>query len=325
MARILRWMHNRGLCHSDLSPKNFLINIKNGQTALIDCDGLVVPGIQPASVFGTPWCMAPEIEMGSAMPSVNTDKHALAVLMYWTFLLRHPLVGPKIHHRDPEQDEALAKGANALYIEHPTDHSNRPVPLPFTSEMLTPLVCDLFRRAFVDALHKPEKRPAAAEWESALVRMADRIVPCQKPDCMMHAFVAPDTNNFKCPWCGTPYRAGLLPVAHLYRPGARRGVYDSDKWSMVALQNRPILQHHVDSRKSPDPGVSSVPSAHFEMSSGGKWYLKNDGLDDATILETSGATPFKRGTSLELQPGMRILFGREEHCRVAFFQMLQTT
>jgi hypothetical protein len=61
------------------------------------------------------------------------------------------------------------------------------------------------------------------------------------------------------------------------------------------------------------------------MSSGGKWYLKNDGLDDATILETSGATPFKRGTSLELQPGMRILFGREEHCRVAFFQMLQTT
>jgi len=69
MSRILRWMHQRGLCHSDLSPKNFLVNVKNAQTTLIDCDGLVVPGIQPPSVLGTPQCMAPEIVMGKSTPS----------------------------------------------------------------------------------------------------------------------------------------------------------------------------------------------------------------------------------------------------------------
>ena len=325
LSRGLRWLHQFGLSHADLSPRSVLVRIDDGGVAILcNEDNVFVPGIHPVSVLGTPWCMAPEIHMGTAMPSANTDKHALAVLLYSTLLQRNPLLGPKIHHKDPEQDEALALGANALYIEHPTDHSNRPAELKFSGELLTPLMQAMFRRAFVDGLHNPAKRPAAAEWESAIVRMADRIVPCQKPDCMMHAFVAPELNNFKCPWCGTPYGAGLLPVAHLYRPGARRGTYDSDRWSMVALQNRPILQHHVDSRKSPDPGVPSVPVAHFEMDGRGKWYLKNDGLDDASVLETTGAAPFKSGTSVELQPGTRILFGDGPDYRLAVIRLLET-
>jgi hypothetical protein len=50
----------------------------------------------------------------------------LAVLIYMYLLYRHPLRGGKVHDvNDPQRDENLAMGENALFIEHPTDPSNR--------------------------------------------------------------------------------------------------------------------------------------------------------------------------------------------------------
>ena len=326
MSRIMRWMHQAGLCHSDLSPKNFLVNIKTGQTTLIDCDGLVVPGIQPPSVLGTPQCMAPEIVAGKATPSVNTDKHALAVLIYWVFLLRHPLQGPKMHDKDPEKDEQLAYGERALYIEHPTDRSNRPDRLPFNSEMFTPLVRKLLNTAFIDGLKNPAKRPSAAQWESALQRMADRIVPCQNPSCAMKAFVVPDTPSFKCPWCGTPYRSGgnIMPIIHLYRPGNVKGAYVSDDWSIAVYPNRPLLIHHADSQQSPSHNTAPSVIAHFEMDGKGKWYIKNDGVEDLRIFDSGTSSPIKKGTAVEIAPNMKIMLGQNEQRRFAYIQMLKT-
>jgi len=325
MSRILRWMHGRGLCHSDLSPKNFLVNVKTAQTTLIDCDGLVVPGVQPPGVLGTPQCMAPEIVMGKATPSVNTDKHALAVLLYWTFFFRHPLQGPKIHAQDPEKDEQLAYGERALYIEHPTDHSNRPIALPYTSDILTPLVKRLFNRAFIEGLQNPLKRPSAADWESALQRMADKIVPCQNPSCEMHAFVVPDKHQFKCPWCGTPYRSSAgMPILTLYRPGSIKGSYAPDEWSIAVYPQRSIFAYHADSQKSPDLGPPPSRIAHFELSSKGKWHLQNDGIDDMRVLVDGGSSVIKRNTNVELAQGMKILLGGDEKHRLAYVQMLTT-
>lgn len=326
MARIMRWMHYKGLCHSDLSPKNFLVNVKTGQTTLIDCDGLVVPGLQPPGVLGTPQCMAPEIVAGKATPSVNTDKHALAVLIYWTFLLRHPLQGPKIHDKDPEKDEQLAYGARALYIEHPTDSSNKPKQLPFTSQMFTPLVRKFLNAAFVDGLQNPLKRPSAAQWESALQRMADRIVQCQNPACEMKAFVVPDTPLFKCPWCSTPYRSpGGIPIITFYRPGSVKGAYTADEWTMAAYHYRQIFPYHADSLKSPDHITAPAAVGHFETDGKGKWYFKNDGVDDLRLLDAGGSSAIKHGSSIELASGTKFLLGHDEtKNRLAYVQMLKT-
>lgn len=324
MARILRWMHNRGLCHSDLSPKNFLVNIKSGQTTLIDCDGLVVPGVHAPSVLGTPQCMAPELVMRKAAPTVNTDKHALAVLIYWTLLLRHPLAGPKTHHRDPDEDERLAYGEKALFIEHPTDRSNRPQRLPYTSEILTSLVRGYFQKAFVDGLHNPAKRPLANDWETALVRLIDRVVLCGNPQCPMKSYAAPEAHYFKCPWCGTPFRSpggGVLPVLRLYRPGQRRGTYERDHWTVLGVHR--IATHHADRRRSPDPGVPPDVVGHFHCEKG-KWFLINDGLDDARIVESQGSIPFRRGTQVPVSEGMKIVMGREENLRAGLIEMVRT-
>ena len=324
MARILRWMHNRGLCHSDLSPKNFLANLNTAQTTLIDCDGLVVPNLQPPSVLGTPECMAPELVAGRATPTIGTDRHALAVLIYWTLLLRHPLRGPRTHHQDPDEDERLAFGDRALYIEHPTDSTNRPSRLPFTSQLLTTRMRRLFNKAFVDGLHDEARRPLPSDWEAALLRMADQVVACPNPQCEMKAFVAPEAHGFACPWCGSAYRSpgGSVPLLRLFRPGLRRGAFQPDDWSVVGVHA--LCWHHVDLRRAPEPGVAPEVLAYFHCEAG-RWLIVNQGLDDALVLESSGSSLLARGSAIPVAPGSRVVFGREEHHRVATVEMLRTS
>lgn len=47
LTRAVRRMHAAGLCHSDLSYKNVLIDPEMGHACIIDVDGLVVPGKYP--------------------------------------------------------------------------------------------------------------------------------------------------------------------------------------------------------------------------------------------------------------------------------------
>ena len=130
IARAVRRLHAAGLAHSDLSYKNVLVDPVHGQASIIDIDGLVVPGKFPPDVVGTPDFIAPEVMMSQhldrhdparKLPSIATDRHALAVLIYMYLLYRHPLRGDKVHDADPQTDETLAMGAKALFVEHPQD------------------------------------------------------------------------------------------------------------------------------------------------------------------------------------------------------------
>ncbi len=193
LARTVNRLHNNGLCHSDLSTNNLLVNPATGDASLIDCDGLVETGssILLPTVLGTPDYMAPELVMGMTprpgqqppQPTVETDRHSLAVLIYQGLLFRHPLKGGKFHSPDPDEDERLMLGRGALYIEHPTDHSNRPKTPFLKSSILGKQMQDLFARAFIEGLKHPSKRPLAAEWEGALVRLYDQTLPCSNPNC----------------------------------------------------------------------------------------------------------------------------------------------
>ncbi len=98
LTRAVRRMHAAGLCHSDLSYKNVLIDPELGHACIIDVDGLVVPGKFPPDVVGTPDFIAPEVVKTShlpkddprrVLPSIATDRHALSVLIYMYLLFRH--------------------------------------------------------------------------------------------------------------------------------------------------------------------------------------------------------------------------------------------
>lgn len=212
IARATRFLARSGYAHADLSGRNFLVNPVDGRAVLIDLDGLVVPGYMRGGVLGTAGYMAPELVMERKSPDVYSDRHALAVVLYEFLLMNHPLLGDtrRMLASDRERDEYLQSGTYALYKEDPTDDSNRPARPYLSAAVLGAEMNDLFRQAFVEGLHDPAQRPEPDDFEMALVRLLDRLVPCDNTGCLWRYF--PDAPV--CPMCRTPvqYRGGYARV-----------------------------------------------------------------------------------------------------------------
>ena len=169
IARAVRRLHAAGLAHSDLSFNNVLVDPLTGSACIIDADELVVPGRFPAGVIGTPGFIAPEVmatkrlpvgDPNKKFPCIETDRHALAVLIYMYLLYRHPLTGRKVWDLDPEKDEELSMGEKAVFIEHPTNNINRvrasdlrPSELPFGDPSKMPYtICGPYLKELFDKL-----------------------------------------------------------------------------------------------------------------------------------------------------------------------------
>ena len=213
LARSIRRMHSAGLAHSDLSNNNVLIDPKSGSCVVIDIDSLVVPGLYPPEVAGTRGYIAPEVLMTMeypygdprrSLPCIETDLHSMAVLIYEYLLNRHPLIGPKhLPNMSSEDEDFALMGSQAVFIENPTDKSNRPDDLKVTIHDLGPHLEKMFLRAFVDGLHSPKDRPTAMDWERSLVKTWDLLYPCDNPNCQSKWFILLDANHPVCPFCGT--------------------------------------------------------------------------------------------------------------------------
>ena len=276
LARTVNRLHANGLCHSDLSTNNLLVNPVTGDATLIDCDGLVESGssVLLPTVLGTPDFMAPELVAGMTprpgerppQPSVETDRHSLAVLIYYGLLFRHPLRGNKFHSPDPDLDDRLMLGRGALFIEHPSDLSNRPKGNFLKSSILGKTMQDLFARAFVDGLHHPRKRPLAAEWEGALVRLYDQTVPCSNPRCEAKSFVFVDGGVARCPWCSTDLKGPRqIPILAFCKPDGKRALNFPVDFRLVGWPRRTLHTWHVELNRLPGPGVEATPAGRVPV------------------------------------------------------------
>jgi len=314
MASAVRRLHFGGLAHSDLSHNNVLIDPKNADACIIDIDSLVVPGIAPPSVLGTPGYIAPEVMAAKKLPSIETDQHALAVLIYETLLLRHPLQGPKVHStRSAEEDEAIAMGRGALFIEHPTDASNRPNPPPSP-----PMSClgwhleQLCQKTFVQGLHHPQNRATASEWEKALYKTIDLIHPSPSGH---QWFPLQRGMPLVCPFTSERLSAPV-PFAQFYRSKGE-GAYTDDQSSLTIWHNMYLYKWHVFSNVSPTDDDQS-PQGYFSFHQG-KWYLVNQSEAQMCALDV-GYIP--HGQAVEIVPGLRILLSLESNGRLALFDFM---
>lgn len=340
MARAVKRLHAAGLAHSDLSYKNVLVDPRTGRAAIIDCDGLVVPGKYPPDVVGTPDFIAPEVLQTKALklgdpnkklPSILTDRHALAVLIYMYLLYRHPLRGGKVNDLDAAKDEELSMGAKALFVEHPTDRSNRPklsqlrpeeLPfgdvdkLPYT--ICGPLLKPLFDRAFIDGLHNPSMRPNADEWVTALVRTTDLMQPCNNPSCRARWYVFDNTRSPRCPFCGTPYK-GELPVIDLYY-SPRQGSFKPEGYRLMVYSGQSLYRWHVNRFVSPNEKLSAEekkPVGDFHLLNE-RWILINRRLSDLyEILPDGNNRLVAPGEYIELTEGKKFLLSKEDGGRLA--------
>ena len=343
LSRAVRRMHAAGLAHSDLSYKNVLIDPAGGNACIIDIDGLVVPGKFPPDVVGTPDFIAPEViktarlerqDPNRKLPSIYTDRHALAVLIYMYLLLRHPLRGDKVHDvDDPQRDEDLSMGEKALFVEHPTDISNRikpeylkPLETPWKDtaalpcRVTGPYLEKLFQRTFIDGLHVPEKRPTADEWEQGLVKTVDLLQPCVNPECDQKWYVFDNTKSPKCPFCGTGY-SGKLPVLNLY--SSRHGnKFLPDNHRLMVYTGQSLFPWHVNRNIVPNErlALEERKRVGYFIFHNNNWLLVNERMPD--LVDLTQKQPIPVGCRIVLKENSRILFSKENGGRVALVQLV---
>ncbi len=332
LSRAVRRLHQAGLAHSDLSNRNVLIDPNFGQCLVIDIDSLVVPGLFPPDVLGTRGYIAPEVlktinlpldDPNRKHPSTVTDQHALAVLLYQYLLGRHPLEGPKTYQANSaEEQERLEMGEKALFIEHPTDYSNRPSDLHLSSTIYGFRLRTLFQRAFINSLHSPHERPAAIEWERELVRTWDLLFPCPNPNCPSEWFILHDKNHIECPFCQTKIKE-TIPILRL-RKESRPGQWTLDS-EVVVYNNISLFKWHAFDNVFPGEAADKQPQAYcvfFE----GKWLMINQNLN--SLISPGGnpvapsPQPGEPGKAIELKDGVTFRLSQDLHGKMVEVQMI---
>jgi serine/threonine protein kinase len=344
ISRAVRRLHAAGLAHSDLSYRNVLVDPEGGHACIVDIDGLVVPGKFPPDVAGTPDFFAPEVvktahlsktDPERKLPSIYTDRHALAVLIYMYLFLRHPLRGDKVHDvDDPQRDEDLSMGVNALFVEHPHDNSNRidssqvkesELPwkdtdkLPYT--LAGPYLKELFERAFIAGLHEPTLRPTADEWESALVKTVDLIQPCLNPNCLQKWYVFDNTTAPKCPFCQTAFK-GHLPILNLYS-NMHGGSFKPDNHRLMVYTGQSLFKWHIDRKVIPNERLSAADKQRvgYFIFHDSQWLLVNEKMP--TLFDIKANKSVAMGEAVPLIDGGQLLFAKDqEEGRLAAVQLV---
>jgi hypothetical protein len=163
---VLRPRHRRCICDNDN----------------VDIDG------SPSQMAGTFGFQAPEILRGEAYHRIQTDLHALAVLLFLVLMVQHPLVGRRATQFEAWDQEAqfTLYGGDPLFIFDPGNDLNAPLPED-TALRYWPIyprfLRELFIRSFTVGLHDPVNgRVRESEWRQAMSRLRDCVHPCRHCD-----------------------------------------------------------------------------------------------------------------------------------------------
>lgn len=346
IARGVKRLHSAGLAHSDLSYNNVLIDPTTGSSAnIIDIDGLVVPGKYPPEVIGTADFIAPEVlatkhlsktDTNRKLPNRLTDLHALAVLIYMYLLYRHPLRGGNYFGAmETEKEEDLLMGEKALFIEHPTDKSNKNLKReygdnlekfkPWTDLNKTPYTItgpylkELFDQAFVTGLHNPNNRPTADAWEQALIKTNDLKLQCSNARCDQKWFIYNNTKNTNCPFCGTKYNHSIPVLDFFYQ--FRPNVWKPENQRLVIYNNSTLHQWHANRNVIRNERLTDADKARLGYFSfhNGKWIFVNEKLTSMKDVTENKQIPI--GSMVEITDGKKLLLSKEDGGRVVIISI----
>jgi serine/threonine protein kinase len=307
LAHSFLQLHSKGLCYRDISFGNLFIDPPSGETLICDNDNVVVDGDANGGILGTPRFMAPEIVRGEALPGTQSDLFSLAVLLFYLFILHHPLEGQQEHLIHSFDLPAMTQlyGTDPVFIFDPKDRSNAPVPgyhdnalafWPIYPQFLR----DLFTRAFTEGISDPAHgRVREGEWRVAMIRLRDSILYCHH--CGAENFYDPARIGVSpapvCWSCGSDWK---LP----FRMRIGRSV-------IVLNHDTQLYPHHVDEQR-PYDFSSPVAAIARHPSQPALWGLKNLSAETwsfQTAIEP-GAVELQPGRSVTLAAGTRINFGK---------------
>ncbi len=258
-------LHARGMCYRDISFGNVFFEPEQGNVLICDIDNV---GVDDGSsrVLGTPFFMAPEVVRDltfQTLPSTDTDRHSLAVLLFYTLFLGHPFEGARTEHGLRDQDWLLAHfGTDPVFCLHPDRDDNRPSAIVRQYWDIYPrFLRDLFVQAFVAGIDRPGQRVTEGQWIKAMDRLRDGMVTCAR--CRATGFWDVAEPERACRTCGAslrpPYvlRIGrrtlpVSPLATLRTDHLTSGVEESvvigqvrahpqdpSRWGLHNLSTRP--------------------------------------------------------------------------------------
>jgi DNA-binding helix-hairpin-helix protein with protein kinase domain len=299
-------LHAKGFCYRDISFGNVFFDPSSGDVLICDNDNVGIDGESEGGVLGTPRFMAPEVVCGKALPSSNTDRYSLAVLLFYMFAMHHPLEGRLESAIRCLDLPAMTKlyGTDALFIYHPENQANRPVPgyhdnaITYWENVLPTFLKDLFVRAFTDGLADPNGRVRETEWRAAMVRLRDSIIYC--PHCSsdardptecfydVDALRASGGSPGKCWNCGRE-----VPLPPRIRLGTK----------IVTLNfDTKLYAHHVDDARMWD-FTTPVADVVQHPSRPGVWGLRN-------LSQQNWATTGADGVTTDVAPGRSVTVAR---------------
>lgn len=303
-------LHHKGLCYRDISFGNVFFDPQTGNVLICDNDNVAIDGETEGGVLGTPRFMAPEVVRGEDSPSANTDLFSLAVLLFYMFVVHHPLEGKReseIRCFDrPAMDELY--GHKPVFIFDPDNDTNRPIPglhdnaIAFW-DVYPNFLKELFTRSFTEGIRDPKHgRVRESEWRSVMVRLGDSIIYCQKCGNEnfydLDALKASGGAGLSCWGCGATLQ---LP------PRIRIG-----KNIVMLNHDTRLFPHHIDgnrmydfsapvaevTRHPKDPNIWGIKNV-----SGEKW---NSTTPDGTIKDV------EPGRSVTMAADVTINFGASE-------------
>ncbi|WP_232681703.1 hypothetical protein [Nocardioides sp. R-C-SC26] len=288
-------LHARGLCYRDISFGNVFFEPATGDVLICDNDNVGVDD-GTGRVLGTPYFMAPEVVADTTyatLPSTATDRHSLAVLLFYALFLGHPLEGART--ASGLRDGAWLQhhfGRGALFCQHPDDSGNRPPSIVQQYWDLYPaFLRELFTQAFVAGLWEPARRVTEGQWIKAMDRLGDAMTTC--PHCPVTNFWDPAEPDTLCRACGGP-----LAPAFVLRVGRRT----------VAVSPLAVLRtDHLDSGVDAPVAVGRVRAHPHDPA---RWGLLNVSAEPWTITYPDGRE-FRIDPELttELVDGARLLIG----------------
>jgi serine/threonine protein kinase len=181
-------LHSRGLCYRDISFGNVFFDPDSGEVLVCDNDNVSFDGQGEVTIGGTPRFIAPELVRGETgvNPSIDTDLFSLAVLLFYMFMIHHPLEGEletKIHCLDLAAMRKLY-GTDATFIFDPQNPSNWPVPgLHDNALIYWPIYPQFLRERFVAAFTEGIRDPQHGRiretvWRQDMVSLRDAIFYC---------------------------------------------------------------------------------------------------------------------------------------------------
>ncbi len=298
-------LHSLGYCYSDISFGNAFLNPQNGDVLICDNDNVTANGAKNSSIAGTLGFMAPEVVIGKSDPSTDTDLFSLAVLLFYMFMLHHPLEGEKEAKIKCFDAKAKLKiyGQDPIFIWDPSDSSNRPVSGYQDNaidywKIYPDFIKLLFIEAFTAGMRNPSKRVVENQWKKAFIKLRDSIIYCS--NCGAENFYNETTattgSNHICWACNKTIK--LPPRIKIAN-------------SIIMLNKDSVIYgHHIFDDYNFNDKIAEVTRHPQDPT---KWGLQNLGKTTWSLTKPDGTiVPVEREKNAPLLNEMKINFGTVE-------------